>query len=147
MTGTALAATISFLARAEKRRRRRAGVAAPSNLGLRPLRADHVPGGWRASGIAKIVRKAPAPARGHKLPLWLHVDLDVLDGTLLPAVGSPGSPDFPFEERGEIIRRFPSSGRTSGPDLALCDPDLNPTGKHTPERVRCFGAAFAAGRM
>jgi len=100
----------------------------------------------QASGVERIVQTVLAPVEGRELPLWLHVDLDVLDGTLMPAVDSPGSPGLSFDELSELLERFLASGRIIGLDLTIYDPDLDPEGWHAREIVGCFGRAFAAWR-
>ncbi len=100
----------------------------------------------KASGVAETVRAALASAASEEFPLWLHVDLDVLDGEVMPAVDSPGSPGLSFEELSELMRLFLASGRIRGLGIAIYDPDLDPTGRHAGEIVRCLGSAFSGWR-
>jgi arginase len=72
---------------------------------------------------------------------WLHVDLDVLDQSVMPAVDSPGSPGLTYAELSELIATLIGSGRIAGLDVAIYDPDLDPDGRHAPEIV----AAIASG--
>ena len=97
----------------------------------------------RSYGLEETLREGLAPADGQSLPLWLHVDLDVLDGNIMPAVDSPGSPGLSFDELSELVRRLLASGRIIGIDIAIFDPDLDPSRKHARDIVRCLGAAFA----
>lgn len=103
-----------------------------------PVRSVH------ASGIDATVRSALSSAKEDQLPLWLHIDLDVLDGALMPAVDSPGSPGLSFEELSELIGLLLGSGRIIGLDICIYDPDLDPTGRYAREIVGCLGTAFEA---
>jgi arginase len=97
----------------------------------------------RTLGTARVVREVLAQVRGMTLPLWLHVDLDVLDKRVMPAVDSPGSPGFTFDELGALLRRLVRSGRIVGVDFAIYDPDLDPTGRHARNIVRLVQNVFA----
>jgi arginase len=62
---------------------------------------------WDSSGTGRGAEQAPAALRaaageraaawaaGPEIPMWLHIDLDVLDPSALPAVTypQPGGPD------------------------------------------------------
>lgn len=60
---------------------------------------------------------------------WLHVDLDVLDPTSLPAVTypQPGGPDW--DQLSELLRPLGRSPRLLGASVADFRPDLDPTGE------------------
>lgn len=62
------------------------------------------------------------------LPYWLHVDLDVIDGALLPAVDSPGSPGLDFEQLAALLRPLATSAACLGCDLTIYDPERDPDG-------------------
>lgn len=80
--------------------------------------------------------------------VWLHVDFDVLDEAVMPAVDSPGSPGMTFDELATFVRALLRSGRIHGADFAIFDPDLDPTGRHARGIVDCLAEAFetAGGR-
>ncbi len=61
---------------------------------------------------------------------WLHIDLDVLDQTVMPAVDEPGSPGLTYAEPTALVRALMGSGRVAGLDLAILDPDPDPAGRH-----------------
>ena len=93
-------------------------------------------------GVQTTVERTLAKLADASVPLWLHIDLDVLDQAVLPAVDSPGSPGLTFEELAELVGRFLKSRRLIGMDIAIYDPDLDPSGRHARAIVRCFQAAF-----
>lgn len=70
--------------------------------------------------------------------LWLHLDLDVLDGTVLPAVDSPGSPGLTFAQLTRLLTVLWRTGRIAGLDVAIYDPDLDPGHIHAPAIVDCL---------
>jgi arginase len=70
---------------------------------------------------------------------WLHVDLDVLDQAIMPAVDSPGSPGLAYSELASLISGLMRSGRIAGVDFAIYDPDLDPAGRYAREIVGCIG--------
>ena len=49
---------------------------------------------------------------------WLHVDIDVVDQTEMPAVDSPGSPGLKFAELSELLAALYGSGRIIGANIA-----------------------------
>ncbi|HSA50783.1 MAG TPA: arginase family protein [Yinghuangia sp.] len=59
---------------------------------------------------------------------WLHIDLDVLDPTSLPAVTypQPGGPDW--EQLTALLRPLAASPRLAGVSVADFRPDLDPDG-------------------
>jgi arginase len=70
---------------------------------------------------------------------WLHVDLDVLDQAVMPAVDSPGSPGLTYAELAALISGLMRSGRIAGVDFAIYDPDLDPDGRYARELAGCIG--------
>ncbi|WP_433065452.1 arginase family protein [Dactylosporangium sp. CS-033363] len=75
-------------------------------------------------------------------PIWVHVDLDVLDGAVLPAVDTPGSPGLTFAQLTELLGALWRTGRVAGLDVAVYDPDLDPELAHAPSIVGCLAEAL-----
>lgn len=99
----------------------------------------------QASGVAASVKRAVARMAERRIErAWLHVDLDVLDQTVMPAVDSPGSPGLSYDELTKLVRGLLGSGRIAGIDVAIYDPDLDPHGTHAANIVACLGAMFDA---
>lgn len=74
---------------------------------------------------------------------WLHIDADVLDQSVMPAVDSPGSPGLSYDELAEFVGAFLASGRVAGADVAIYDPTLDPDRTCARKLVQCLGKAFA----
>ena len=75
---------------------------------------------------------------------WLHVDLDVLDQKVMPAVDSPGSPGFDYEQLAQLLRLLVASGRIAGADFAIYDPERDPGHAHARGLVRCIAKGIKA---
>jgi arginase len=59
---------------------------------------------------------------------WIHLDVDVLDQSIMPAVDSPGSPGLPVGDLLTIMTPFVSNLRCRGMTVTIFDPDLDPDG-------------------
>ncbi|MHB8360392.1 MAG: arginase family protein [Thermoplasmataceae archaeon] len=59
---------------------------------------------------------------------WLHIDLDVLDPSVMPAVDSPDDGGFEGEYLVELMNILSPSA--IGADITIFDPDLDPDGKY-----------------
>ena len=74
--------------------------------------------------------------------VWLHVDLDVLDDAVMPAVDSPGSPGFDYGQLSGLLRALCASGRVAGADFAIYDPERDPHVRYAKPLVRCIADAI-----
>ena len=78
---------------------------------------------------------------------WMHVDLDVLDQTEMPAVDSPGSPGLNFEQLAELVHALCASGRIDGADFAIYDPDRDKGLSYARPIVDCIARGVGALRL
>lgn len=69
---------------------------------------------------------------------WLHVDLDVLDQAVMPAVDSPGTPGFSYEQLAGLVGALCASGRIVGANFAIYDPERDPGHRHAQDLVQCI---------
>ncbi|MEU2234839.1 arginase family protein [Streptomyces vietnamensis] len=74
--------------------------------------------------------------------VWLHLDLDVLDERVLPAVDSPGRPGLDFPQLSELVSTLTATGRVAGLDVAIYDPELDPDGVYAAPVVDCLAHAL-----
>jgi arginase len=74
---------------------------------------------------------------------WLHVDLDVLDREVMPAVDSPGSPGLDFTRLSELLAKLVAGGKVIGADITIYDPELDPDTRHAGPIVECLAGGFA----
>jgi arginase len=77
-----------------------------------------------AARIATVL--AAKPDQG----FWMHLDVDVLDEAVMPAVDSPGSPGIPPDDLVEIMRPLIADRRCRGMTVTVFDPDLDPHGRY-----------------
>jgi arginase len=77
------------------------------------------------------------------LHYWVHLDLDVLDQAVMPAVDSPGSPGIDPDDLSFLLRELVSGTRCAGLDVTIFDPDLDPEGAHAGLTVSLLRQAFA----
>jgi arginase len=78
----------------------------------------------------------------HLSRAWLHVDVDVLDQKVMPAVDSPGSPGFNFDQLADLVRRLRASSKVVGADISVFDPELDPDGIYARGLAQCLARAF-----
>lgn len=89
---------------------------------------------FSAEDVRRLGPRAVADGAVAKLDgvagFWIHVDVDVLDSHLMPAVDSPGPGGMTFEEFSEVLSVLFSSEkpRAVGFDVAIFDPTLDPDG-------------------
>lgn len=94
--------------------------------------------------IADVADRVIERLRGGGLErVWLHVDLDVLDESVLPAVDSPGRPGLTFDQLSELMARLVATGRVMGLDVTIYDPELDPAGEYAPRIVDCVASGLA----
>jgi arginase len=77
---------------------------------------------------------------------WLHIDLDVLDQSVMPAVDSTGSPGLTYAELSQLVGALVDSGRIAGLGIAIYDPDLDPDGRYAAGIVDSIASALADRR-
>ncbi|MGW0882356.1 arginase family protein [Streptomyces sp. NPDC002671] len=59
---------------------------------------------------------------------WVHLDADVLDPSVMPAVDSPDDGGLLPAELAPLLRRLVGSQRCVGVNITIYDPDLDPDG-------------------
>jgi arginase len=96
-----------------------------------------------ADGIKATAQKAIARLEERKLnKVWTHVDLDVLDEKVMPAVDSPGSPGLNYEQLSELIGALCSSNRIAGINFSIYDPERDPDKKYAGPLVQCIASGL-----
>ena len=71
--------------------------------------------------ILRVLNRSP------KWPFWIHLDVDVLDQSVMPAVDSPGSPGLDGKQLIEVCTALLATGRCCGMTVTVYDPDRDPT--------------------
>jgi arginase len=77
---------------------------------------------------------------------WVHLDADVLDIEVLPAVDAPDPGGLEYPELVSLVRPLLADKRCVGFNLTIYDPDLDPDGRYGAELTDAVVAAFADRR-
>jgi arginase len=91
---------------------------------------------------ADVVTGAAALTVDFGVPMWLHIDVDVLDPVVMPAVTYPqaGGPDF--EQLTAMVAPLASSPSLVGVSVADYRPDLDPDGTYAERLVALLEAVL-----
>ncbi|MFD8690322.1 arginase family protein [Streptomyces sp. NPDC059651] len=87
-----------------------------------------------------VVRSLESPALDG---FWVHLDADVLDPSVMPAVDSPDDGGLLPGELGPLLRTLVRSPRCVGLNVTIYDPDLDPDGTAGALLTDLVVAAFA----
>lgn len=98
-----------------------------------------------AGGPAVLARTRDALER-MGLPYWVHLDVDVLDARVMPAVDTPGSPGIDPADLTILLRGLLDDDDCLGLDVTVFDPDLDPDGAFARLIVSLLAAASAMPR-
>ena len=66
---------------------------------------------------------------------WLHIDVDVLNDTIMPCVDSRTPDGLTYDEFNELTSYLFQSKKLCGLEITILDPDLDTTGKYTKDFV------------
>lgn len=81
-------------------------------------------------GTAAVLRRTYETLDQVEWPFWIHLDVDVLDQQIMPAVDSPGTPGLDQEQLVSVLRSLLDDPRAVGLTLTVFDPDLDPDGRY-----------------
>ncbi|GAA1557060.1 arginase family protein [Kribbella hippodromi] len=74
---------------------------------------------------------------------WVHLDVDILDAALMPAVDSPDPGGIDHEQLRALLRPLLQAPGCMGIDIGIFDPDLDPDGKYAVELTDTLVAALS----
>jgi arginase len=93
----------------------------------------------RRAGFRSIATETLATFQDHRLDgFWIHVDVDVLDSELMPAVDSPQPDGLSYAELGQLLEPFLLSPLAGGIEFTIFDPDLDPEGRYARELAQAI---------
>lgn len=101
---------------------------------------------WPALTIADDPAKAADGALAHLDGLdgfWVHLDVDILDSAIMPAVDSPDPGGIDRAQLTELLRPLLSAPKCAGIDIGIFDPDLDPDGKYAAELTDTLVSALS----
>lgn len=96
----------------------------------------------QAAGPAAVAEKTLAVFDGLD-GFWVHLDADVLDIEVMPAVDAPDPGGLQLAELVELLRPLLADERCTGFHLTIFDPDLDPDGSLATALTDTVLAAFA----
>jgi arginase len=81
----------------------------------------------RAQGGSAVAEAALMALRDRELErIWVHLDVDVVDPTLLPAVDSPTPGGIDLPSLADLLAALVAARETVGLEVTIFDPDLDP---------------------
>jgi arginase len=103
--------------------------------------------------VATLRRRGPAATAAVALAVlaergvegfWIHLDTDVLDPAIMPAVDSPEPDGLAYDELVALLRAFTASKLAMGMQLTIFDPELDPDGHLAAELADTVVAGLSA---
>jgi arginase len=73
---------------------------------------------------------------------WIHIDADVLEDSIMPAVDSRQSDGLSYDEFVRILKILLGSGRAVGMNFGILDPEMDASGEIVKKFVDNFAGAF-----
>lgn len=93
----------------------------------------------RKNGLKKTANQFLRLVKEHDLDgYFIHLDVDVLNDEIMPAVDSRGIDGLTYKEFRELLVPLLSSKKAVGIEITILDPDLDPDGKYTVEFIKNF---------
>ncbi|MGI5372894.1 arginase family protein [Streptomyces sp. CA-251387] len=100
--------------------------------------------GVRASGAAAAARQAvDRLAAGTGGGFWVHLDVDVLDDAIMPAVDYRQPDGLTWEELESVLRTALADPRAVGLDVTIFNPRLDPDGTIAARLAECLRRGLA----
>lgn len=99
----------------------------------------------RDLGISRAAEEAIAHLVRPELDgFWVHIDCDVLDDAVMPAVDYRLPGGLHWDELETVVAAALQSGHVVGVEVTIFNPLLDPDGSIAHALVRCLGRAFTA---
>jgi arginase len=101
-------------------------------------------GTLRRLGPEEVARRAVAALAGRGVEgFWVHVDADVLDPEVMPAVDSPEPGGLSFQELAALLAALTAAEAATGMQLTIFDPELDADGRLAAELTATVVAGLA----
>jgi hypothetical protein len=98
----------------------------------------------RQDGVESVAHRAVGHLDRPELDgFWVHLDCDVLDDAVMPAVGYRLAGGLSWTELETVLRVAVASGRVRGIDITVFDPSLDPDGAIARQLVTTLVASLA----
>lgn len=84
----------------------------------------------REIGLAETISRGIARLKANNIKgFWIHLDADVLDDEIMPAVDSPQIGGLNYKELSELLSLLLKSGMAVGMEITIFDPEQDKDGK------------------
>jgi arginase len=94
-------------------------------------------------GIANCIQSFLSEVETKNLDgFWLHIDVDVLNDSIMPCVDSRTPGGLTYEEFDELTSYLFQNEKLTGLEITILDPDLDPTGQYTKDFVHHITTTF-----
>ena len=90
--------------------------------------------GAKAAAATAVQRLGTADSKG----FWIHLDVDVLDDAVMPAVDYRMTDGLDFDELATVLRAAVASGRAIGINITIFNPNLDPNRSVARNLVGCL---------
>lgn len=101
----------------------------------------------RKQGISNCIQSFLSEVKDKNLDgFWLHIDVDVLNDSIMPCVDSRTPDGLTYEEFKELTSCLFQNEKLSGLEITILDPDLDPTGEYTSDFVNNITTTFNSFR-
>ena len=99
----------------------------------------------RERGVERAARDALAHLERKDGPagFWIHLDADVLDDTIMPAVDYRLSDGLSWDELSGVLRAAVASARAVGLEITIFNPTLDPDGRIARRLVEALAAGLS----
>ena len=97
----------------------------------------------RQTGISRAVAAGLAHLVSQGEGFWIHLDVDVLNNDIMPAVDSPQPGGLGYNELIETLQLLLASEKAVGLDITIFDPELDPDGRLAAQLTNAIVASFA----
>jgi arginase len=95
--------------------------------------------GAKAAAATAVQRLGTADSKG----FWIHLDVDVLDDAVMPAVDYRMTDGLDFDELAAVLRAAVASGRAVGINITIFNPNLDPNRSVARNLVGCLRRGLA----
>lgn len=95
--------------------------------------------GANAAAATAVQRLGAADSKG----FWIHLDVDVLDDAVMPAVDYRMTDGLDFDELAVVLRAAVASGRAVGINITIFNPNLDPNRSVARNLVGCLRRGLA----
>ena len=106
-----------------------------------PVRTASACGGAGAAATGEAA--ANHLGRGDLSGYWIHLDADVLDPSVMPAVDSPDPGGIGWADLGELLAPLVARPEDVGLEVTVFDPDLDPDGRLARELAEALAGALS----